>query len=416
MHAETKRAAFPRFYFVSDSTLLEILSLGSNPASVVRHLQSGLFDSIANVTFDPKDEFKITEIWSREGECVPLDNPVEAKGPVEEWLQRLVNEMQETMRSLIREAAADAMEAAHSEEIPDVGEFVFSRPAQAALLGLQLWWSEESRLAVHAASRNEKGALQRVSKRSSSVLRALVEQAMRADLTKLQRTCLETCITVYMHQKEASEELVRNRVRDLKDFNWLKNCRVTWQDDKNTVMISICDVDLEYSYEYLGVKERLVITPLTDVCYITLTQALGMYLGGAPAGPAGTGKTETTKDLGATLGKYVVVFNCSDQMDHHGMGKIFKGLAQSGLWGCFDEFNRINLDVLSVCAQQIHCVLNAVREGRKSFTFTDGSVVPLDPRVGIFITMNPGYVGFINLISFNLYIYSLIYRLFSLDP
>ena len=50
--AETKRSEFPRFYFVSDPTLLEILSLGSDPPSVVPHFQSGLFDSLSNVTFD----------------------------------------------------------------------------------------------------------------------------------------------------------------------------------------------------------------------------------------------------------------------------------------------------------------------------------------------------------------------------
>ena len=384
-YLEQKRAEFPRFYFVSDPTLLEILSLGSNPQAVQPHFQSGLFDSLTAVTFDKNDKSLMTEMFSPQNEKVVFEAPVKAAGNIEVWLQSLVDGMQDTVKANIKRAYTEVNEQS-------LEDFIFGHPAQVSLLGIQFLWTADNQTAL-ASSKTEKNVMTKCMKKTDQILKDMVNLTIRTDLSKIQRKNLETCVTVHMHQRDTTEELIKKKVKDPTDFEWLKQARFYWKEDQNTVIISVCDVDLEYSYEYLGVKERLVITPLTDICYVTLTQALGMYLGGAPAGPAGTGKTETTKDLGNTLGKFVVVFNCSDQMNYKGMGKIYRGLAQSGLWGCFDEFNRINLDVLSVCAQQVFCVLSAIRENKKQFVFTDGSLVSLDPRVGFFITMNPGYAG-----------------------
>lgn len=142
----------------------------------------------------------------------------------------------------------------------------------------------------------------------------------------------------------------------------------------------------------MGATSRLVITPLTDRCWITITGAINLQLGAAPAGPAGTGKTESTKDLAKGLGILCVVFNCSDQITTLMMSRLFSGLAQQGAWACLDEFNRIDVEVLSVIAQQLLTVRLALINNLAEFDF-EGRTIPLKRSFGAFITMNPGYAG-----------------------
>jgi dynein heavy chain len=276
--------------------------------------------------------------------------------------------------------------------------------AQFALLGIQLLWTYDVTSALEQC-RIKKTAMKEMNMKQVHVLREMSDWCLQDLGSKVNRKKIETLVTIHVHQRDVSNFITnlykQRKISDPNDFEWLKQARFYWQpngedrvNQDGASIISITDVDFNYQYEYLGSKERLVITPLTARGYITLAQAIGMFYGGAPAGPAGTGKTETVKDLGRSLGIYVIVTNCTDQLKYTDCAKIFKGLCQSGLWGCFDEFNRIQLPVLSVVAQMVLSILNARKAGVLQFQFPgDPQDISLIHATSFFITMNPGYVG-----------------------
>ncbi|KAH9163072.1 hypothetical protein LEN26_000647, partial [Aphanomyces euteiches] len=375
-YLEVKRSSFARFYFLSNDELLSILSESKDVKLVQPHLKK-CFEGIVRVEF--QDDLTITSMISAEGEQVKMHEPIDPKGKnVEFWMLEVENMMRTSIRDIMHQAILDYIRV-------DRSKWVQKWPGMCVLNASQTHWTREMEEAMdESGAEGVKSMLQRQLGQLADMVKMV-----RGNLDKMTRITMGALTVIDVHARDVTKKLVANNVQSKADFLWSSQLKYFWDDDLFAQMVTS---RRPYGYEYLGNSFRLVITPLTDKCYLTLMGALQMILGGAPAGPAGTGKTETTKDLAKALAKQCVVFNCSDGLDFIAMGKFFKGLASCGAWACFDEFNRIDIEVLSVVGQQVMTLQLGIRRGEQRIIFED-SDIKLSDQFGVFITMNPGYAG-----------------------
>ncbi|KAJ8266677.1 hypothetical protein GJAV_G00133350 [Gymnothorax javanicus] len=384
-YLDSKRNAFPRFFFISDDELLSILG-SSDPSCVQEHMIK-MYDNIASLQLEegPNGETLATALVSAEGETMVLRQAVHADGRVEDWMTAVLLEMRRTNRLITKEAIF------HYCKNTSRVDWMLLYQGMVVLASSQVWWTWEVEDVFNKLKKGEKQALKNYAKKMHQQIDELVTRITQP-LSKNDRRKINTVLIIDVHARDIVDTFVRDSIMDAREFEWESQLRFYWVRENDDLYVRQCSASFYYGYEYMGLNGRLVITPLTDRIYLTLTQALSMYLGGAPAGPAGTGKTESTKDLAKALGLLCVVTNCGEGMDYMAMGKIFSGLAQCGAWGCFDEFNRIDASVLSVISSQIQTIRNALILHLKTFQF-EGQEISLDDRMGIFITMNPGYAG-----------------------
>jgi dynein heavy chain len=284
-YLEAKRGAFPRFYFVSNPVLLQVLSQGSDPQAVQQYYEK-LFDSVSGVEHDKKDKSFIRELISREGnadERIVLRRPVKAAGNIEDWLTELLKEMRRSMKELCDECAqevaaissASAGLAAAENSSPNKGAagggasvtagldllraFVDNNCGQYALLGIQLLWTSDSQTALETC-RVKKNAMRDANDRSLAVLSTLSSWCLQDLGSRMNRTKIETLVTIQVHQRDVINDLTtlykNKKLNSADDFEWLKQARFAWRPDAHDAVsidgacnVSITDVTFDYQFE-----------------------------------------------------------------------------------------------------------------------------------------------------------------------
>ncbi len=387
-YLNTKRASFPRFYLISDDELLSILG-SLNPSSIQVNLLK-LFDNVKTLRFNRANN-KILGMISSEGEECSLSKPVPIGGAVEVWVSVFEQAMRTSLQKITKEGV-------YAYVHTDRKQWLHTVLGMVSLSGNQIWWTWGVEDAFEKLQRGEKHGMKHLVNHLGKQLNELVA-LVRDPLSEHLRQKINILLVIDSHARDVVEGFVYESVISKDEFAWQSQLRFYWDRDIDDCVIKQCIGKFSYGYEYMGLSSRLVITPLTDRCYITLTQAMTFKLGGAPVGPAGTGKTETVKDLAKAMAVPCYVINCGEGLDYKAMGAIFSGLTHAGAWGCFDEFNCINIEVLSVVSAQLRLIQHANVSGAFLVDIGVGQKVPIRRNLlgfalyRVFIIMNPGYAG-----------------------
>lgn len=274
-YLETKRLTYPRFYFISTADLLDILSNATDPEYCGKHLTK-LYDSLAKILYrDGKKQGYA--IFSKENEeKIEFSTECNCDGQVEVWLNRVTDHMRETVHRNVK-AALQAYPNKQRHQ------WIFDWPAQPALCVTQIVWARDTDAAFVEFEAGFENALRNYQKIQIRMLNALIDLLL-GTLSKGDRQKIMTVCTIDVHSRDVVANMIKQKVRTHLSFQWQQQLRHRWDETEDDCFINICDAELRYWYEYLGNSPRLVVTPLTDRCYITLTQSLHLIMGGAPAG------------------------------------------------------------------------------------------------------------------------------------
>lgn len=415
-YLDRQRDLFPRLYFLGNDDLLELLGCSADPPALNKHV-SLMFAGVRALEFDASHAH-VVALVSPQGERLELLSRLDVAGlrSLATWIAALERHMQRAVAASIVRAVAcvRALDFRSSALAAEVTTLVDTEPSQAVVVAFQVRFSAVVR--AHA----DNAQLERYAADMDALL-DILRRGVLGNSNPLALAKTRSLMMEIIHHREVLDALLRADasgraflVSQEQLFEYATESPtadapsdVTCADKKPDADTPQADAPCgetpalvmvhgrfthTYGFEYIGVVDRLAVTPLVQKCFLALTHAVAQKMGGAPFGPAGTGKTECVKALGHGLGRMVVVFCCDETFDYQSMARIMLGICKVGCWGCFDEFNRLDATILSATATLIERV-GAGRQNLDVSVDLSGTRFNVHPDTGVFVTMNPHYAG-----------------------
>ncbi|CDK26410.1 unnamed protein product [Kuraishia capsulata CBS 1993] len=378
-YLDRQRESWPRFYFLNNEDLLDIVG-NANTLSIIGHHIAKMFSGISNLITDETFD-RISGVVSPEGEVLSLKLPILYKErTLIGWLTELEQSVKYTLSCCLEDSINELNSLLTQDNKGDsIRVWVDRYPCQVLILTVQVIFTQfletdSTSLGVHVSS-----------------MLNISAGGVKDATTFVTRRKLENLIIELVHYNDVLSRMERKTVS--LEFVQRFYYDASVKDIPDRLTVTLGTATLNYGFEYWGLPLRLVYTPLMEKSFLAMTEALDEKKGGSLVGPAGSGKTESVKALGQNLGRMVLVFCCDESFDHVAMSRILTGVCKVGVWGCFDEFNRLDVNTLSAVATQIEQIENALSSGNSRPIELNGGAISVDPSSGLFITSNPDYAG-----------------------
>lgn len=270
-NTQTKRNAFPRFYFLSDDDLLELLGQSSKEHIIQKHIKK-LVPGIGRLQMQQKNvNASIVAVVSSDAEEINLLEPIAVTGPIETWLNHLLHQIRLTLIDLTSKCCQvdrftlDVIKSFPQQVLSVAMAIQFTKQIESAIVAMHL-------------QQHLKAIKTEITRYANDV---------PADVDNLTKIKVRAILLDLVHRATIVQQLIDGNVTAALDWQWLQQLKYYMNASSKQVTVKMVHAEFDYSYEYLGNFNRLVDTKLTHKCYLTLTQAMQLGLGGNPFGPAG---------------------------------------------------------------------------------------------------------------------------------